>query len=75
MQQGDFLHGDANGVTNVPVEIATEVADAAGEFCAAEKILLDYAFAGARKTLDGLIAARGEFTDAMANLFRRVRRG
>ncbi len=75
VQQGDLLHGDANGVTNVPVEIATEVADAAGEFCAAEKILLDYVRGSGRKTLDGLIAARGEFTDAMANLFRRVRRG
>jgi 4-hydroxy-4-methyl-2-oxoglutarate aldolase len=38
---GDLLHGDLNGVTNIPVEIASEVADAAAEFVAAEKVILD----------------------------------
>ena len=27
VNQGDLLHGDANGVTNIPIEIASEVAD------------------------------------------------
>ena len=39
---GDLLHGDANGVTNIPIDIATEVADIAQEFVDAEKIVLDY---------------------------------
>jgi len=30
--QGDLLHGDANGVTSIPLEIATGVANIAGEF-------------------------------------------
>ncbi len=39
---GDLLHGDANGVTNIPHEIADQVADVADEFVAAEAIMLDY---------------------------------
>ena len=40
VNQGDLLHGDANGVTNIPLEIAGEVADIAGEFLAAEEIVM-----------------------------------
>ena len=40
--QGDLLHGDANGVTSIPVKIASTVADIAVEFVAAEKLILDY---------------------------------
>ena len=35
VSQGDLLHGDANGVTNIPPKIAAEVADVADEFMAA----------------------------------------
>src|SRR5437773_9766694 len=27
VNQGDLLHGDANGITNIPPEVATEIAD------------------------------------------------
>jgi 4-hydroxy-4-methyl-2-oxoglutarate aldolase len=37
----DLLHGDLNGVTTIPREIASEVADLAGEFMAAEAIILE----------------------------------
>jgi regulator of RNase E activity RraA len=37
----DLLHGDLNGVTTIPVEIAADVADAGDEFVAAEKIVTD----------------------------------
>lgn len=37
----DLLHGDANGVTTIPISIASDVADVAGEFIAAEQIILD----------------------------------
>ena len=40
--QGDLLHGDANGVTNIPIEIADRVADVAEQFVQTEKIILDY---------------------------------
>src|SRR3954463_7505448 len=39
---GDLLHADANGVTTIPLEIASEVADAAAELVTAESIVLDY---------------------------------
>src|SRR6266571_1487648 len=43
---GDLLHADANGVTNIPTEIASDVAHAAADYMAAEGIILDYCKAG-----------------------------
>lgn len=43
---GDLLHGDRNGVTNIPREIASEIADACKALMAAEQIVLDYCNAG-----------------------------
>lgn len=74
VRQGDLLHGDANGVTSIPVEIASEVADLAGPFIAAEKILLDYVRGPGTKTLAGLAVARDEFQAAVAQLRRRIGR-
>lgn len=37
----DLLHGDVNGVTTIPRDIATEVADIGDAFVAAEKVILD----------------------------------
>src|SRR4051812_33405100 len=42
VEAGDLLHGDANGLTNIPLEIAADVADIAEEFADAERIVLDY---------------------------------
>ena len=42
VNQGDLLHGDGNGVTSIPLEIASEVPDVATGLVAAEKIVLDY---------------------------------
>ena len=66
---GDLIHADANGVTTVPMEIASEVAQAAAEFVAAESIVLDYlktgkpdatAFREARQAMLSEIAALGK---------------
>ena len=63
---GDLIHADANGVTTIPLEIATELPQAAADFAAAEAILLDHlktgsrdqkAFAEARKAMTAEIAA------------------
>ena len=54
---GDLLHGDANGVTNIPIDIAADVADIAQEFVDAEKIVLDYVNGTGKKTPAGLTAA------------------
>ena len=37
----DLLHGDLNGVTNIPKEIAVEVAEIGDEFVACERVVLD----------------------------------
>ena len=42
VQPGDLLHGDRNGVTTIPREIAEAVASACPEFMEAEAVVLDY---------------------------------
>ena len=39
---GDLLHGDCNGVTTIPIEIAREVAQLCDQYVVAESIILDY---------------------------------
>src|SRR5947207_9203369 len=43
---GDLLHGDRNGVTTIPVEIASAVAYACAEFVDAESVVLNYLRSG-----------------------------
>ena len=69
---GDLLHGDANGVTNIPLDIVSEVADVADEFIAAERIVLDYVQGPGEKTPARLREVRGEFSDVVAKLRERV---
>lgn len=71
---GDLLHGDANGVTNIPLEIATEVADAASEFIAAEAHVIDYAKSPGPKNPTELAARRAAMGEAVAKLRQRVSR-
>ena len=71
---GDLLHGDANGVTNIPLDIASEVADISQEFVDAEKIVLDYVNGTGKKTPAGLTAARKEYSAVVAKLTARVKR-
>ena len=69
---GDLVHADLNGVTTIPLEIATEVADAATEFVAAEAIVLDYLRQGT-PTIQAFAEARRGMMDALAALSRRLR--
>jgi regulator of RNase E activity RraA len=71
---GDLLHGDANGVTNIPVDIATEVAEIAQPFVDAEKIVLDYVNGAGTKTSAGLTAARKEYGAVVNRLTESVKR-
>jgi regulator of RNase E activity RraA len=73
VESGDLLHGDANGVTNIPLEIASEVADVAGEFVAAEAIMLDYVKAAGDKTNAEFARRRKEFQAVVAELSKRLR--
>jgi regulator of RNase E activity RraA len=71
---GDLLHGDANGVTNIPLELAAEVADVADEFVTAENHVLDYVKASGSKDVRQLAKCRAAMGEAMAALRRRVSR-
>jgi regulator of RNase E activity RraA len=73
VHSGDLLHGDANGVTTIPLEIAAAVAELAGEFAAAEKIVIDYVRGPGTKTSTGLAAARKEFSGVGAKLTARAK--
>ncbi|MFT5526222.1 MAG: 4-hydroxy-4-methyl-2-oxoglutarate aldolase, partial [Pirellulaceae bacterium] len=68
VNQGELLHGDANGITNIPIDIATEVADICGDFIKAEEIMLDYVKASGDKTVAKFSDLREEFQAAVAEL-------
>ena len=70
---GDLLHGDVNGVTRVPIEIAAAITDIADEFVASEKIVLDYV-TGPNPTVVGLGAARKEFSAVVAKITERAKK-
>ena len=68
---GALLHADANGVTSIPLEIASEVPEIAGEYMKAESIVLDY-LKTKNPNVKGFADARAGMLDAIAALRRRV---
>ncbi|MBS0211405.1 MAG: RraA family protein [Planctomycetes bacterium] len=72
VRNGELLHGDANGVTRIPMDIATEIGPVADEFVASEKIVLDYVRGPGTKTAQGLAVARKEFSAVVKKLTERV---
>src|ERR1051325_10195824 len=72
VQPGDLIHADCNGVTSIPLEIAADVAQAAGEFCVAESIVLDYLKSGA-PDVKSFREARQAMMSGIAALGKRVR--
>ncbi len=71
---GDLLHGDANGVTNIPVEIAAEVADISAEFIAAEELMINYVKSNEPKRRERFTELRVQFQGVVAQLQKRVSR-
>ncbi len=69
----DLLHGDANGVTTIPLEIAADVSDACAEYTAAEAVVIDLAQSGSA-SLAELREAFGEMARIVADLGKRVRK-
>jgi regulator of RNase E activity RraA len=69
---GDLLHGDRNGVTMIPLEIASAVAQACPEYVAAEAVVLEYLKAG-RPDVRGYTAARNECRDRIEALARKLK--
>lgn len=74
IETGMLLHGDCNGVTTIPLEIASEIPDACVELAKAEQVVLDYV-RGPNPTPAGLSAVRKESAALMAELGRRLRGG
>ena len=70
---GDLLHGDCNGVTTIPIAVASAVADACPELAAAESLVLDYLKAG-KPTVDGFAAARRASKERIDELARKLKR-
>jgi len=71
--QGDLLHADRNGVTNIPLEICDEVAQVGDEYVAAEAILLR-AMKEPGMSPATLSDAEDEVGEAIAKLRARVSR-
>ena len=69
----DLLHGDRNGITSIPREIAAELVDIADEFVAAEEIVLDALREGS-SSFAGLRQARTESKSRIDELRARVSR-
>jgi regulator of RNase E activity RraA len=69
---GDLLHGDRNGVTTIPLELAAAVAEGCPGYVAAEAVVLDYLKAGA-VTAAGFAAARAECHRRLRELGGRLK--
>jgi 4-hydroxy-4-methyl-2-oxoglutarate aldolase len=69
---GDLLHGDLNGVTTIPNEIASAAAQACPEFVAAEAVVLDYLRAG-RADVKGFTAAHKECRNRIEAVARKLK--
>lgn len=69
---GDLLHGDLNGITTIPHEIATEVPGVCEEIAAAEAIVLNY-LKQDNVTIAGFNEARKACGDAITKLGKRLR--
>ncbi len=74
VRPGALLHADANGVTDIPHEIASEVAQASAEYVSAEAVIIDYVKAG-RPNVKQFSEARQEAMRRIGELGKRVRSG
>jgi regulator of RNase E activity RraA len=72
VRPGDLLHADADGVLNIPADIASDVAHAAEEFVAAEAVVIDFARSGNRD-VRSYSAARQETMRRIGELGKRLR--
>lgn len=72
IQPGDLLHGDCNGVTAIPNQIASAVVQACPEYMAAEAIVLDYLKAG-KIDPQGYAAVRTECKNRIDALAKKLK--
>ena len=69
---GDLLHGDRNGVTTIPIELAALVAEGCAGFMDAESVVLDYVKTG-KPTATGYLVARDECKRRMTELGMKLK--
>jgi len=69
----DLLHGDLNGVTTIPREIAAELVDVGADFVAAEGVILD-TLRSEPASIQHLREARAESKARIEKLRARVSR-
>lgn len=69
---GDLIHADRNGVTTIPIEIASAVAHACSELADAEAVVLNYLRSG-RIDPSGYAAARKECQDRFKSLAHKLK--
>jgi 4-hydroxy-4-methyl-2-oxoglutarate aldolase len=69
---GDLLHGDRNGVTTIPNEVAGTVVEACHAYMAAETVVLDYLKSG-KVDPKGYAAARNECKEQIDALARKLK--
>ena len=74
VETGNLLHADANGVTNIPLEIASEIVDVAPEYIAAEELVIGYNKAPGEKNIAELVDRAVACKAAIAEIQRRVSR-
>jgi regulator of RNase E activity RraA len=70
---GDLLHGDRNGVTTIPLEIASETAHACADYMDAEAVILGYLRSG-KVDIKGFAGARDECRAKIDVLAKRLKR-
>lgn len=70
---GDLLHGDRNGVSTIPNELASAVADACPPFMEAEAVVLDYLKAG-KPDVNGFNHRRNECQRLIGELAKKCRK-
>jgi len=70
---GDLLHGDRNGVTTIPVDVAAEVAEGCAAFATAEAVILNYLKSG-KVDHKGYAEAQKECKRQVAEIEKRFKR-
>ena len=76
IKPGDLLHGDADGVTTIPIDLAPEIALICKQFTAKEREWLDYVDSG-NATSEGVSISCGKFAEyrnSHAENLERIRR-
>jgi regulator of RNase E activity RraA len=71
---GDLLHGDVNGVTRIPLDVASEVAEVAAEFVTAERFVLDYVQSPGEKSIEEFADRSRQMSESLGQLRKRVSR-